>query len=199
MIKSLCSPPFSNTTAEVKGVFFFVSSPPPHPHPYPPLTHTHPHRSPPPPLHQSASVQPKHPASELPSLNGGGASGWRDGGMEERLKQSSCDVAMMFCGAQREPLAGPTPSRLAAAHPDSSRREIAAGNCCCCNVVRHGVRLAHYPPQDPDTLPPTSPPLARRSNPPQPADAIDATVAISQWECPLNGNCFPLLPCQLLL
>lgn len=165
MIKSLCSPPFSNTTAEVKGVFFFCLFPPPTPTPAP-LSHTHPHRSPPPPLHQSASVQPKHPASELPSLNGGGASGWRDGGMEERLKQSSCDVAMMFCGAQREPLAGPTPSRLAAAHPDSSRREIAAGNCCCCNVVRHGVRLAHYPPPRPRHPTPNKPASRQEVQPP---------------------------------
>lgn len=62
---------------------------------------------------------------------GVGVGGWWIG------EESSCDMTMMFCRAQREQLAGPTPSSLAAAHPDSSRREIAAGNCRCSAVVQH--------------------------------------------------------------
>lgn len=125
--------------------------------------------------------------------------------MEER----SCDVATMFCRAQREPLGGPTPSRLAAAHPGTSRREIAGGNCCCSTVVQHrcrrlGAQASGWAITPTATQAPT-PPLSGRSGfdrRPSPTSSPSPPMrcdAFSQWECPLNGSCFSLLPCQLLL
>lgn len=124
--------------------------------------------------------------------------------MEER----SCDVATMFCpspaGAAR--WSDPIPPRR------SSSRHQQEGNCGRKLLLFHrrptplpptrrsGLWLGHYPhpPHSSKPQPHLSPGDLGLTGAPSPSPPMRCD-AISQWECPLNGSCFSLLPCQLLL